>query len=916
MEYKNKDKTGSFVDRRFGETDENMTVEEKMLERFTKEKQRRAEKSSIFNLESDEEELTHFGQSLSKLDDIADHDPRLDVDDQDATTVDRRLVSDLHFGGFGEGENSGGVYGKKSYREIMAEVMAKSKYHKAERQRINEENEDLRRQLNSNFEDIRSVLLDASNEHKRQLRSEQGEQKKDDYDLFVRELAYERKAKPTDRLKTEEEIAKEEVERLEKLEHQRLRRMQGLPSDSEDEYDGQKSDAAAGGDDLEVNYVLDEPNAKEQEPEALVYKDGKLVNAHALTFTRGKRAVSPEDEEEESGSEEDDESEEENEDEENGSESEQSDGEESEAVSDEEDSVVPDVVENRAVLQEALSDEKIGDKSEPDEESESETSASLKTTAKKSGPFVEDALPYKFDFPENYSALLVHFQNRSLEDQITIVQRIRTLYHKSLKPENGEKLQSLLKLLVQHFELAIKYLTEVPSEREKNPFAEEIPLTLPAQDGSLITSFVREFTPIIIEMAQAYPEVFVEASMSRLKTFHKSFLRRPIASLLVKQPRALIRPHELLLCFLLMRIFSTSDFKHVVVTPLVLILGEWLTGIIQRLSCPVSSDACIRCLLQDIATGMALCQIYFESQQHSQRYMPEVINFLATVVRLLGAKFIDADVLEKLPYPVPSHDHQGITDGLAIIEPRQTMSKPSLFDILLSAGWDVEETKMQLFSITAQTIKSFADMCASHEKSGMPEKKQMQSADSLEEDVSVPLSAIYVHLPEEESWPWHEVFLPFIGMLQCLAAEPQFESSVKDTLDALLNHSSKLAESRKSAAQKFGHGDLARLPLQLHRKQPVKFKSLAPKFQERFNPDRHYDPNPRRSEDTKMRKLYQKELKGAVRELKKDAAFLANTKLQEVRKKDGEYQKKMKRVYGIIGSEQAESGATVKRARR
>ena len=45
-----------------------MAPEERMLERFTRERQR-ASKGDVFNLE-DEEELTHYGQSLSKLDDF------------------------------------------------------------------------------------------------------------------------------------------------------------------------------------------------------------------------------------------------------------------------------------------------------------------------------------------------------------------------------------------------------------------------------------------------------------------------------------------------------------------------------------------------------------------------------------------------------------------------------------------------------------------------------------------------------------------------------------------------------------------------------------------------------------------------------------------------------------------------------
>ena len=52
-----------------------------MLERFTKERQRAA-KGAVFNLE-DEEELTHYGQSLSRLDDFEDAGLGLDEDEED-----------------------------------------------------------------------------------------------------------------------------------------------------------------------------------------------------------------------------------------------------------------------------------------------------------------------------------------------------------------------------------------------------------------------------------------------------------------------------------------------------------------------------------------------------------------------------------------------------------------------------------------------------------------------------------------------------------------------------------------------------------------------------------------------------------------------------------------------------------------
>ena len=55
-----------------------------MLERFTRERQR-ASKGSAFNLE-DDDELTHYGQSLSKLDDFDHVGLGLDDSDEDGGT--------------------------------------------------------------------------------------------------------------------------------------------------------------------------------------------------------------------------------------------------------------------------------------------------------------------------------------------------------------------------------------------------------------------------------------------------------------------------------------------------------------------------------------------------------------------------------------------------------------------------------------------------------------------------------------------------------------------------------------------------------------------------------------------------------------------------------------------------------------
>lgn len=132
-EYKERDKSNVFVDKRFGEYNSNISLEEKMLKRFTLEQQRQHEKKNIYNLNEDEE-LTHYGQSLA---DIEKHN---DIVDSDSDTEERGTLSAeltaAHFGGGGplnqkpapqpgeDGERA------RSRKELIEELIAKSKQEK------------------------------------------------------------------------------------------------------------------------------------------------------------------------------------------------------------------------------------------------------------------------------------------------------------------------------------------------------------------------------------------------------------------------------------------------------------------------------------------------------------------------------------------------------------------------------------------------------------------------------------------------------------------------------------------------------------------------------------------------------------------------------------------------------------------
>lgn len=98
----------------------------------------------------------------------------------------------------------------------------------------------------------------------------------------------------------------------------------------------------------------------------------------------------------------------------------------------------------------------------------------------------------------------------------------------------------------------------------------------------------------------------------------------------------------------------------------------------------------------------------------------------------------------------------------------------------------------------------------------------------------------------------------------------------------------------------------ARTPLTLQAHKPIPIATYAPKFEDDFAPGRHYDLDVERNSSAKVKALYKKERKGAIRELRKDNRFLAGEKAKEKMQKDQAYETKMKRVVGEINMERAE----------
>lgn len=253
------------MDRRFGENDPSMAPEEKMLERFTQEKQAR-HKHSMFDLEEDNEvELTHMGKSLSlNTPAIDDFDEDLELSDaedhlsDEGTPRKRRRLSDDEGSEDEEDEEADRPERKKSKQEVMKEVVAKSKLYKYERQAAKDDDDDLREEIDKEMSGIHALLqgmgkkpvaapapvVAGMNPDRAALLNGTDKLQADkEYDKRLRQLAQDARAKPTERSKTEQEIAEQKAKLQKEREEKAQRRMQGLPeSGDEDEIDEKGDD--------------------------------------------------------------------------------------------------------------------------------------------------------------------------------------------------------------------------------------------------------------------------------------------------------------------------------------------------------------------------------------------------------------------------------------------------------------------------------------------------------------------------------------------------------------------------------------------------------------------------------------------------------------------------------------------------
>ncbi|KAK3329650.1 nucleolar protein 14 [Apodospora peruviana] len=779
VEMQRRNKVGGIVDRRFGESDPTMTLEDKMMERFAREQQRSHKKSGIFDLEDDDDEpiegLTHggkaltFDQNAALKDDFDDEDlPSGEESEDDGMHPDRKRLKRLRLTDAGEGPPEDEQPDrKKSKKDIYEEIIAKSKLHKYERQAAKEDDNDLRMELDQELPELQDLLFSRKKPEAKGAESPviiAGVDKvtlDKDYDVRVKKLAMDKRAAPTERTKTEEEKAEEASKRLKELEEKRLRRMRGEDvSEDEEEEKPKRGKADTAGPDVEI---LDATDVDE-------FGLGKGIRLRPTATELG--------------------------------------------FDDEDDfEIDDDLVASGSELEFDEDDDMEEYEDDSDPEDDEFTKGLLSEVESKNRVFQanpssgddKDGIPYTFDCPETHVDMIRVFQGIDMTKLPVAVQRIRAVYHPKLDSRNKERLGNFSQALIQH----VAFLGD---RFEPHWFP-------------TLEALCRH----IHSLAKTFP---IEVSKGYRAHIEEMERERPLA----------LTVGDLILLTAVGTAFPTSDHFHQVVTPAMLAIGRFLGQKIPK-------------ELADYAMGTYLSILALQYQQLSKRYVPELMNFsLNTLCSLAHEKPKEAIGLVPLHEPPAGVRVKGAN--------KTTLRKLNCPDCQPGRSLspeDEDSLKVALISTAATVLKTAAETWHT-----MP--------------------------------AFYETFQPAVRAVQHLT------TTSKSHLPAALL--SKLADTATALSRLLQLAHISRRPLELHHHKPLAIKSVIPKFEDSFDPNKHYDPDRERAEMAKLRNEHKKERKGAMRELRKDAAFMARENLRVKKEKDAAYEKKYKRLVAEIQGEE------------
>ena len=1041
-EYEASGKSNAFIDRRFGEDDASMTPEERAIGRLARTRLRQIKRGSGYNLNDGSDDdgpdyyddgpitLTHGGKPIDEREEerrsahaIARGRSlrRNDDDSDDDMNMDAATTGALHFGGGDDDDafeptlkrgdhdapaeadgdtNDADDERRKTKKEVMDELIDKSKYHKAERAKQRERDEDLLDKLDDEFKEISGAGLfraalskgvghlkpdgwergkkngakDAAKDANKGTSSvlekkmtasakealalaavatdARGGAIKDDYDRLTRELVLESRGQATDRMRTNEEVDAAEAAALETAERARLKRMNAVDSDddgiSDDDMgpssggyaarrakakrqaeraakkgglDGDepkekkkktREDGRDGGDDLDGNFDLSgsdedasgDEDGEEEASEESESDDGEMAlddkkqmtkafkkeaNKMAAELDAGKKRlrklgiledggdVEDSDDDDEDGDDEEDEADDSDDDDEgddsdsgdedeylqmermrkelekrgvdtkqflegamrgegddDDDDDEDEDDDEEEETEGEEDGAPTEAGEEKELSDN--SDAELSDDSDSESwPSDSETDGGPEAEPKQAKtakpppppPPATVELPFTFPMPETPEALEKIVGHLSADDTTTALERIRKCHAPTLKEDNRKKMQGFLGLLLQRFET----------------LAGMSPLPVDHLDVIAVN---------IAAVANIVPFFAVTSARARLEKMSRRLTQR-LRDGETGWPPA----RTILLISLFADVFPVTDKQHPVSTPAALYLGN------------VLAHCAVRCAREAVSAAVT-STLAARYSAPAGRVFPEAITLLAGLVHASAGGGDDWAV------GLPAHAREQI--GGPWLAPDLNRFEVNKKKKAAISNGDADTDAIAPVSLASMLVLETEPSVADRDAALLIAVSTLRvlSAPALAtaaaKEVLAPAAAAVNRLALALSGgPGEE---PGKGKKRAPPPPPP----------ALSGPLASVAEVCVAMDREMREALAGRLmvPLRLREKKVEAIKTYNPMFEEQgYSKGRDYDPNRERAEKRKLRREVKKEKRGAVRELRKDNRFLAETVARE-----------------------------------
>ncbi|KAF6209736.1 hypothetical protein GE061_015485 [Apolygus lucorum] len=855
QEYRIQGKSNKFVDRRIGEFNKDMTAEDKVMARFAAERASSHRKKAMFNLAEDEP-LTHKGRSIMELETF--EDPPSDGDDD---FIDRKLdgkfVEEAHFGG--------GMLKKAegSRMAVIDQLIADSKMRKAEKAAAKEQTLAATERLDNEWRDLLPVLGAGKPEDSEDM-------KRDDYDKILGQLRFEPRGTPSDRLKSENEVAEEEAKRLRELEEDRLRRMNGETTTTKKTVVMNHRSA----DDLDDGFDLSEDEGPEDF--VLTYdKDGKPVG---VPEENDKKVTEGYENEDQSEGESNDENSDSND--EDGSEEEDDYSDVKNSLVDQEDEVEAEETSTRQTSKRKILDsaedvsespdpsetpkdkkKKVKFSEENDEECSNAVELKKEEFSKKKVSFsanvdmvsyctepdppksieelddirkeneklmntARSELPYTFLVPNEYEEFEELMKGRSLVQQAVIIERMIKCSHPSLKEGNKEKLETLFTFILQRLNDA------------------EYSETWAALDA---------FAPYLFDLTQTSPSHAADSLCDVLAEKFSDYM---------KKKSHYPYPDTLVFLKLVPLLFPPSDKRHQVTTPAFAFILSMLH------TCRPNNRRGISC-------GLFLCTLLTQYVSLSKRIAPEAISFLNGTLQMSS---LNTDVKKSnfvAPF-LPEYKFLCMSSDLSNYD---GSCKMSLMDLGYKGTPIDDEFRVKAMYSTLTVLETFCTFYS--DKPGIllflgPISKTLDSINSFITQVEVAI--------DDSSNSGLTRSISSISRKRLLDKYPL---SVRNKMLEV----SKMLDILKTQELP---------PLIMEASKPKTLRLYEPNIKPVFDKDRTKD------ERIKMKRRVKKETKGALREIRRDRTFIDGVRFREQKASDNERMRRVKEIYGWGAQQQGE----------